>query len=157
MKKITKKEQFLRESNAIEGVFDEESLQQANIAWGILIAQQRLTIGVILKIHKVLMKGKLMPYERGYFRTVDVRVGNYLAPDHSKVQRLMENFIEDIKVSYTAGEIKKDHIAFEMIHPFVDGNGRIGRMLMNWQRLRNNLPLLIIKNAEKQEYYKWFK
>jgi len=48
------------------------------------------------------------------------------------------------------------HINFEKIHPFIDGNGRIGRMLLNWQRVKLGLPVLVIKESEKQEYYKWF-
>jgi Fic family protein len=38
----------------------------------------------------------------------------------------------------------------------MDGNGRIGRILLNWQRRYWNLPILIIKESEKEEYYKWF-
>lgn len=53
--------------------------------------------------------------------------------------------------------IRKHHIRFEKIHPFIDGNGRVGRMLMNWQRIKVGLPLLIIWEDEKSDYYKWFK
>jgi hypothetical protein len=54
--------------------------------------------------------------------------------------------------------IKQWHINFEGIHPFEDGNGRIGRILMNLQRLSVGLPILIIHEGEEQfEYYKWFK
>ena len=54
------------------------------------------------------------------------------------------------------GAAKASHIAYERIHPFIDGNGRTGRMFMNWQRLKAGLPILVIKEKEKQEYYKWF-
>jgi Fic family protein len=59
--------------------------------------------------------------------------------------------------------IKEHHIKFEHIHPFVDFNGRTGRMLMNWERLQVGLPMLIIHadwpkvNGEQMEYYDWFK
>ena len=53
--------------------------------------------------------------------------------------------------------IEQDHIWFEKIHPFEDGNGRTGRILMNIQRLNAGLPLLIIHEGKEQmEYYKWF-
>ena len=51
---------------------------------------------------------------------------------------------------------KKDRIWFEKNHPFEDGNGRTGRILLNWQRLQYGLPLLIIESYKKEEYYKWF-
>jgi len=53
-------------------------------------------------------------------------------------------------------EIQKAHIEFENIHPFVDGNGRIGRMLMNWQALKAWLDPIVIKVEDRFEYYKWF-
>ena len=53
-------------------------------------------------------------------------------------------------------EIKKFNVIFNIIHPFEDGNGRTSRILMNIQRLNLGLPLLIIKESEKQKYYDWF-
>ena len=53
-------------------------------------------------------------------------------------------------------KITENHVKFESIHPFVDGNGRTGRLLMNWIRIKIGLPILVIKESEKFEYYKWF-
>ena len=54
--------------------------------------------------------------------------------------------------------IKQWHIRFEKIHPFEDGNGRVGRIIMNYQRLKQGLPLLVIHvGEEQQEYYEWFR
>ena len=50
------------------------------------------------------------------------------------------------------------HVKYEKIHPFVDGNGRTGRIFMNWWRIKNNLPILVIHEGKEQmDYYKWFK
>ncbi len=50
------------------------------------------------------------------------------------------------------------HVEYERIHPFVDGNGRTGRMFMNWWRMKNGLPVLVIHEGEEQmDYYQWFK
>ena len=52
--------------------------------------------------------------------------------------------------------IKGMHVGFEMIHPFPDGNGRVGRLIYCWMREKMGLPIHIIKESEKQGYYKWF-
>jgi Fic family protein len=48
-------------------------------------------------------------------------------------------------------------VAFERIHPFRDGNGRVGRIIMNAQRLQAGLPILIIPASERRLYYEWFR
>ena len=59
---------------------------------------------------------------------------------------------------YSMPMIKDWHIQFEHIHPFEDGNGRVGRILMNLQLLNEGLPILVIHQGEEQKrYYKWFK
>ena len=63
--------QFLKESNAIEGVFDDISLERACVAWEYLIEQKEMTKDVILKTHKLLMLlSNLQPDEKGFFRSV---------------------------------------------------------------------------------------
>lgn len=158
---------FLQESNAIEGVHDPDSLEQARHAWKYLIEQPKLDGGVILKLHKILMLHQpLRPNERGYWRRIQVGVykGGQLireAPEWHLVPELIKSWLEDVKTTLRVpGEngrnINIDHVEYEKIHPFVDGNGRTGRMLLNWERLKVDLPLLIIHSENKQDYYKWF-
>lgn len=153
---------FLKESNAIEGIYDRESLDQALIAWEYLIKQDKLTIGVVLKTHKLLMLNQLIKgHERGYFRKRPVWIAGKMGLDHNQIESNIISWLLDVKTSVKipgkAGRhIKLDHITYEKIHPFIDGNGRTGRMFLNWTRLKAGLPILVIKASKRQEYYKWF-
>jgi len=161
--------EFLRESNAIEGVHDALSYQQAIIAWQYLLTQEEMTTGVILKTHKILMlHQKLRPSEKGYFREIPVWVGGREGMEHDKIRPaathwcvnvtdLIENGQKESKI-FKERMVKEHHVIYEKIHPFVDGNGRTGRMFLNWERLKLGLPIHVIHTGkEQQEYYDWFK
>jgi len=108
-----------------------------------------------------MLHQNLYPYEKGYWRNVPVWVSGREGAKHEEVGGLMWHWaLEGMRASprLTEEDIKQLHIQYEKIHPFVDGNGRTGRIFMNWQRLkRAKLPLLIIKSSERQSYYDWFK
>ncbi len=168
MKKYTKKEitDFLDESNKIEGVYDSESLRQAETAWEFLEKQKDLTPDIILKTHKILMlHHKLLPNEKGYFRRVPVYVGGREGAKYKDIPMKINSWItsvsDTIKASILSAiseeRIQEDHVYYEEIHPFVDGNGRTGRMFMNWERMQVGLSIKIIYEKERSEYYKWFK
>ena len=148
---------FLEESNKIEGVYDKDSLEQAKLSWEHCIKQDKLTLSAILKTHAILMKNQnIRKNQKGKLRTQGVFVGNRLCPHYSDVPRLIDYWIANLEQSKSQKDFKIDHINYENIHPFIDGNGRTGRIFMNWQRIKVGLPLLVIKESEKQKYYKWF-
>ena len=150
---------FLRESNAIEDVWDKESLANAIKAWEYLIKEDELTLENILKTHEILMEGKLPIEQTGKLRRVPVWIGGREGRPWFVLNELMGQWIHDATdtIDFLAekldvdDEIKLDHIAFEAIHPFVDGNGRMGRILMNWQRVKCHLPILVIKESKKMK------
>ena len=160
---------FLRESNAIEGVYDDGSLKQARRAWNNLLKYDQLTEGALLKTHKILMLNQpLTPDAKGYFRRVPVFIGGREGLEVSLIAQSIKQWLlnaNDIIVNgknedrgFLERMIKKHHVVYELIHPFVDGNGRTGRIFMNWQRIRLGFPILVIRaGEEQQEYYKWFK
>ncbi len=165
---MTKDEiEFLRESNAIEFVFDEGSLIDAQKAWEYLKKVKKLTISHILKTHALLMVHQNIPdTDKGHFRKQPVWIGYGEAKPWYVVPELMEQWLvnandlvangKNEKPEFLEERIREHHIKFEECHGFIDGNGRLGRALMNWERLRVGLPILVIKEAEKHKYYSWF-
>ena len=162
-------EEFLKESNAIEGIYDKDSFKQALYAWEFLMTQEKLTIGVVLKTHKILMlHQKLLPDEKGYFRNIMVYIGGKPAINALFIEDRIDHWImnvNDVVINAKKeSEIFKEkitkahHIEYEKIHPFIDGNGRTGRLFMNWERHKIGMPILVIhEGGEQQAYYKWFK
>lgn len=151
--------EFLEESNAIEREYSEESLQDAKQAWTMacLASNDRYTINYILGIHGRLMK-RLNKRIAGKLRKCPVWVGDRECLDYEKIKVALEAWLEHYFTRKTEDEIKQAHIEFEKIHPFEDGNGRVGRILMNIQRIANKLPIMIIHEGKEQMiYYKWFK
>lgn len=155
--------EMLRQSNLIEGVTDAKSLTAAVKAWKYIIQQETLTMQNILETHRILMTGRLDPKYVGVLRPIRVMVGGRECPLPTSVVNMLPSWIN--KANLTAFEssktnveefIKFDHVQYERIHPFVDGNGRTGRIFLNWQRVKAGLPILTIWDAEKQAYYRWF-
>ena len=72
------------------------------------------------------------------------------------VPGLMQVWLRQANQDTEETQIKRSHVSFEHIHGFIDGNGRLGRLLMLWQREKNNLPINVIYEKNKEEYYRWF-
>jgi len=153
-------EEFLRHSNYIEGEYSEEAYEDAKKAWDYLISQNVLTLDVICKTHKILMERRPLEEKyKGHFREIPVYVGRRECTSWKMVPMLLQNWVFETMRAHPKVDSIDLHVKYEKIHPFADGNGRTGRMFMNWTRLkRNNEPLLIIHEGEEQrEYYGWFK
>lgn len=122
--------------------------------------EEDLSKELILLIHQMLIGG-IDDDIAGHFRKKGeyVRVGTHVAPAPEKVEGLIDNILinysSDHK-SYFIDKIAKFHLEFERIHPFLDGNGRIGRVVSNFQLLRLGFPRIIIRDKEKADYYKAF-
>jgi len=99
--------------------------------------------------------------ERGNYRINRVRISNsdVRLPDPEEVPGLMASLIEDIANS-TLHPVEKAgvyHLDFEMIHPFIDGNGRTGRLLMNMLLMQQGYLPVDIKFSNRARYYSAFK
>ncbi len=88
-----------------------------------------------------------------------VRVGPHIAPAPEQVAALIGRAMEQFAESehFVTDAIARFHLEFEHIHPFCDGNGRIGRVLLNYQLFRRGYPAIIIRDKEKGIYYQSFR
>lgn len=164
---------FIKESNAIEGERSQEAFEDSISAWNYvakeILSFSAISVPAIQRLHSELMR-RLNPRIAGNFRNVNVSVGGKGMVDHKDVLSRIDQWVHlygkiptfgnadtEAGKEVTGAHIKKAHIAFEAIHPFEDGNGRVGRMILNWHRVFNGLPILIIYEKYKQSYYDWFK
>lgn len=155
---------FLMNSNLIENEHSVEALEDAHEAWNYALTVKEMRLRHLLKIHELLMK-RLNPRIVGKIRKCDVFVGNRICMKPAKLKRELASYFNDFNKQIDTKNIaatqiisRAFHVEFEKIHPFEDGNGRTGRIIYNWQRLKYGLPIHVIKvGKEQQEYYKWFK
>jgi len=118
---------------------------------------KKITEKIILEWHKNLFL-ETKPDMAGKYRDYLVRVGDYIAPDWQDVKDLMKDLIRFInKGSNPVDLAARAHYRFESIHPFGDGNGRVGRLLMNHILWHAGYPLLIIEYKKRNSYYRAFK
>ncbi len=113
----------------------------------------------ILKLHKILTSGVLSPLESGKLRKfqVYVRGAEEIPPKPEEVELKLGELIKWYKINKTKYHpivlASYFHSMFEKIHPFVDFNGRTGRLLLNFILLKHGYPPVDIRNKDKQRYY----
>lgn len=123
--------------------------------------KERLSTGLILSLHRMLLTG-IRDDIAGRFRSGKewVRVGKHLGANPNfvpgLVSELIDNFYQN-ENDYFLDKIAYFHAEFESIHPFGDGNGRMGRVLINQQLALAGYPPIIVQNKSKgTDYYPLF-
>ena len=122
-----------------------------------LSKKEKINNSLLLRWH-IEIFGETKSDIAGKYRDYLVRIGGYLAPDWQNVKPLMKklvNFIGKSKIN-SVELAARSHYRFESIHPFGDGNGRIGRLLMNHILWKRGYPMLIIEYKKRSSYYKAF-
>jgi hypothetical protein len=128
--------------------------------WQKLITTEQKTVGVDIEDEAV-----------GHIRSPqlqkNVRIGNHIPPNYNEVPTLLDALVEDINEKLRDPETLKDDASycrflgeafqrFESIHPFVDGNGRVGRLIANYIATYAGKPLIVFKSEYRENniYYK---
>ncbi len=145
---------------SVREVFEAKNL--ARVVAYIRNKSQELEVNkeIILFLHQMLIGG-IRDEIAGRFRKTGeyVRVGTHVAPAPEHVERMIDALLSEYTGNisgFFVDKIAKFHLEFETIHPFCDGNGRIGRVLINYQFQRLGFPGIIIRDKEKKEYYSTF-
>ena len=123
--------------------------------------EKELSLEMILFLHKMLISN-IRDDIAGRFRNKNewVRVSNYIAPDPKQVVKKLEKMLIQYNSTSNENIIKRIallHLTFEHIHPFVDGNGRIGRVINSYLLIREGFVPINIKFIEQKLYYGAFK
>lgn len=124
--------------------------------------KEEISLQVLLKLHKLCFEGS--KHFAGKFRDVDVVVRDYLGNViHAGVPKeKLHGYLNDLMRWYKINKKRFKpltlaaimHNQFEHIHPFQDGNGRVGRLLLNFILVKNKYPPINIMLEDRQEYYK---
>lgn len=114
----------------------------------------------IKELHSLVLMGN--HEHKGQYRQIPVRIlgaNNEPTPPYliaEQMADLIEQYQQKLKTEPTLKAIAWLHLAFESIHPFIDGNGRTGRLLLNFELLKNGYLPVDIKFSDRAKYYQSF-
>ena len=113
---------------------------------------------IIKQIHTLVLMDR--PEDRGVYRRIPVKImGAYpTPPEPVVVPEQMEKLVKEFskKKLHPIESAALFHLKFEGIHPFVDGNGRTGRLILNLFLMQNGYPPINVKFADRKRYYEAF-
>ena len=160
---LSETELIVNEGLTIGGKSLQEHLEATNNAkaFGLIetIAKNETQIGhvTIQRIHEAVTKSILE--DSGTYRRKNVRISGAIKtpPDWTKIVKLIDQLVFDVQESNlhpieTAAFL---HHRFVEIHPFIDGNGRVARLLTNLYLIGRNYPVIVVKKEDRKKYYQY--
>jgi Fic family protein len=112
----------------------------------------------IKEIHSLVLMDRQT--DKGVYRSVPVRVGGFFPCQPYEVpvqmERLMLDYGVEMQNLHVIERAAVFHLRFETIHPFIDGNGRVGRLLLNLELLKDGYPPVNVKFSDRAKYYNCF-
>jgi len=123
--------------------------------------EEEFSLDIMLSLHKMLLSG-IRDEIAGRFRQKGeyVRVASHIAPAPEEIKEKLEKMLIEYQSNVSVSIIKrlaKFHLTLENIHPFVDGNGRMGRVANNYLLIRDGYVPINIKVIDRVKYYEAFK
>lgn len=120
----------------------------------LLEKEEAFTENKLKDLHEIIMKDLGIG---GLYRNVDISVkgSNHTPPSHIKVYDRMKKYFDTINnpTDNVEEQIAFSHLQLMKIHPFLDGNGRCARIVLNYQLLKNNFSPIILDYSKKDEYF----
>ena len=120
----------------------------------------KISESVIKNIHSLVLMNR--PEDKGTYRRIPVTImGAYTQPAQPymiepKMTELLSENDKRRKKMHPIERIARFHLEFEGIHPFIDGNGRCGRLLLNLDLIQNGYPAINVKFTDRKKYYDAF-
>ncbi|MCL2046422.1 MAG: Fic family protein [Oscillospiraceae bacterium] len=112
----------------------------------------------IKEIHSLVLMDRQM--DKGVYRSVPVRVGSFIPCQPYEVpiqmERLIIEYNGDMMNLHIVERAALFHLRFETIHPFIDGNGRVGRLLINLELMTAGYPPVNVMFTDRAKYYECF-
>ena len=124
------------------------------------LVSQRIPISerIIREIHSLVLMNK--PEDKGVYRRIPVKImgAHHEPPQPYLVPVQMERLVADLSKDnrHTIETAALFHLNFEGIHPFIDGNGRTGRLILNLMLMQAGYPPIDVKFADRRKYYACF-
>lgn len=154
---------LLEDGTTVGGKSLREHLEIVNVrsAWRALEAMVRdrvpLTETAIGDLHRLLTQG-ILGTDAGFYRRVPVYIRGslHVPPNWVKIPDQMQQFVDRFRVRPSAEHPVRwaalAHIDLAGIHPFIDGNGRVSRLVVNWLLMRDGWPPALYTTPDRREY-----